>query len=62
MKPISYFDRSTRAFARTLSIGLFFVQKYRNQAICTSTLKTAKALRKQGVSLDVALSILVYKY
>lgn len=59
---MNYFDRQTRAFARTLAIGLFFVTKYRNQALCTSTLKTAKALRKQGVSLDVALSILVYKY
>ena len=48
----------SRILARSIIIGAYFMAKYRNQAKAGGVLKTAKNLRKQGVSLDVALLLL----
>ena len=53
--------KQSRAIARAIMVGCYVLDKYRNQAVCTDTLRTAKCLRKQGVSCETALLILAYK-
>ena len=53
--------KQSRAIARAIMVGAYMLDKYRNQAACTDTLRTARCLRKQGVSCETALLILAYK-
>ena len=53
--------RQSRFLVRAIMVGCYVLDKYRNQAACTDTLRTAKCLRKQGVSCETALLILAYK-
>lgn len=48
----------SRIIAQSILIGAYFLTKYRAQARTGGVLKTAKNLRKQGVSLDTALLLL----
>lgn len=42
-------------------VGEWFFAKYRRQAAETGVARVAKNLRKQGVPIEVALAILVYR-
>ena len=53
--------QQSRYVARALMIGLFFAQKYRNQAVTGGVPKAARNMRKQGIPVDMAVLILAYR-
>lgn len=57
---MNLFARQSRIIARAILIGLYFQSKYQMQARQSGITKAAKNLRKQGVSVEVAVQLLCY--
>lgn len=55
---MSIFARQSRIIARALLIGIYFQDKAKRQASQSGIRQAAKNLRKNGVSVDVAVLLL----
>lgn len=51
----------SRVLANALLIGVYFSNKYREQARTSSITRVAKNLRKQGVPVEVAVRLLAVR-